>query len=383
MHCTIHSSTALELDRAIEEVFTAYHQNQSEGHSCDFVMIALSCRYPIEEVNVVIPHYTDESNYVAFHATDSFHDSRIVNDGVTALFISFEREGYIECFVGREISQDPEETLQRTADYLDRHADAAHLFIAGTCRNEMAFFVDRLNEREVPSDNILGGVSSGLSIENETYTYQFYQGEIIRDGFVIVTFHHVQMGSSVAMGFRPVGTQYTITKAKGYRIYEVDGGYPFSATVQKLIQHIDDFQPEYLWYTPVVILQDDRDQTLLTLRTFRNITSEWVEFYGPVKEGQRIKLTYGEAEDLLGAYRSGVKKLKKELPDPEILFNFSCTARQYVLEQDQAAENIIYLEEMQTPLFGFFTFGEIGHDPQKRSLQFYNETSLLIGMCEQ
>ncbi len=382
MNCTIHTSGASDLEKAMEEVFASYRRERGEK-PYDFVMIALSYRYPVERVTGAIERHVEGRDYLAFHSTDSFCDTRIVNEGVTALFISFERGGKVECFVGREISSQKETVLTETVSYLKERSEAAHLMVAGLCHNQMAFFVNSLSEHEIPTNNILGGISSGFTIDGETNTYQFCRGEVIRDGFVIVTFHHVQMASSVAMGFGPVGTQYTITKAEGYRLYEVDNGHPFSQTIQKLTEHIEDFEAKYLWYTPVVILEDGKRQELLTLRTFRNMSEEWVEFYGPVKEGQLIKLSYGEAEDLLDADKKSVRKLKQELPDPELLINFSCTARQYVLEESQEAENIAYLEEMKAPLFGFFTFGEIGHDPQKKSLQFYNETSLLIGMREQ
>jgi len=382
MECIIHTSIASKFDAAIGEIFASYRR-QKGNQPWDFVMIALSYRYPVEEVHDSIRRYCGDCDYLAFHSTDSFNGAQIINGGVTALFISFEREGWVECFIGRDVSQGNDSLLRDTVTYLEQRSDAAHLMIGGLCHNEMAFFVERLSRKKIPVDKILGGLSSGFPIGEESNTYQFYQGEVIRDGFVIVTFHQVQMASSVAMGFRPVGTQYTITRAEGYRLYEVDNGEPFRDTISKLMEDIEEFQAEYLWYTPVIILEDSRSQELLTQRTFRKMTPQWVEFYGPVREGQIIKLSYGEAEDLLEADRKSARKLRNDLPDPELLFNFSCTARQYVLERKQEAENAAYLEKTKTPLFGFFTFGEIGHDPQKRSLQFYNETSLLIGMREQ
>jgi len=381
MQCTIYSSTASMLGKAVEEVF-AHQRAESGTDAIGFVMIALSDRYPVDTVHSVIEPILGGIPYLAFHSTDAFHGSTIVHDGVTALFFAFERQGKVSCFVGRNVSTDTGEILEQTATYLQTNRDAAHLIIAGLCHDKMAFFVDKLNEYDVPVGNILGGVSSGFPSGDEIHTYQFYQGEIIQDGFVIVTFHNVTMASSIAMGFEPIGIQYTITQAKGYRVYRVDDAYPFAMTIKKLTEHIDNFEAKYLWYTPVVILEDGKSQEIKTLRTFREMTSEWVEFFGPIKEGQLIKLSYGEAEHLLAADRHSIIVLKHNLPDPEILINFSCIARQYVLEEKQEAENMTYLEKTDAPLFGFFTFGEIGHDPQKKSLQFYNETSLLIGMRE-
>jgi len=382
MKCTIRTSVEPEFDQAIERIFMAY-QEENGTNEYDFVLVAVSDRYPVETITSTIERVSGNDRYLAFHSTDAFQDRTIVNNGVTALFFTFERRGSVSCFVGRDISTDKETVLAKTAEYLDQNRDAVHLLIGGLCHNEMAFFVDELNRYDIPTGNLLGGLSSGVPSGEETYTYQFHQGEIIRDGFVIVSFHNVTMASSIAMGFEPIGIQYTISKAEGYRVYSVDEDYPFTLVIKKLMKGIEDFEPKYLWYTPVVILEDGKNQEIKTLRTFRKMTSDWVEFYGPVKEGQLIKLSYGDTEHLITADRESVRKLKHKLPDPEILINFSCIARQYVLEEKQEAENIAYLEEVDAPLFGFFTFGEIGHDPQRKTLQYYNETSLLIGMREQ
>ena len=381
MKCTIQTSVAPTFDTAFANVFSQYREeNGTERY--DFVMVALSDRYSVDEVNSTIERVTGNKRYLAFHSTDAFQNSNIINNGVTALFFTFERQGEVTCFVGRDVSTDRRTVLERTVDYLNQNREGIHLMIAGICHNEMAFFVDELNQYDIPIGNILGGLSSGHSSGDEVLTYQFHRGEIIRDGFVIVTFHNVEKVSSVAMGFEPIGIQYTITKAEGYRVYNVDDGYPFSLVIKKLMKDIDDFDRRYLWYTPVVILEEGKHQEIKTLRTFQHMTSEWVEFFGPVKEGQLIKLSYGDAKHLIAADRESVERLASRLPDPEVLINFSCIARQYVLEENPEAENITYFEEVHAPLFGFFTFGEIGHDPQRKTLQFYNETSLLIGMRE-
>jgi len=349
--------------------------------SFDFVIIAISSHYPTGEVNESIERVLGTQNYLAFHATDAFHDEEAVHHGVTALFIRFKREGRIECFVQDNISSQNPEILESTASYLRKRADAAHLIFAGMCNANLAFFIEKLSRYDIPMENLQGGICSGLKTKEGLVTYQFRDKKVIKDGFVIVTFHNVDIATSIATGFEPVGVQYTVTKAKGYRLYEVDDHISFARIIDRLVGSIENFKPEYLWYTPIVIL-DESSENLLTLRIFRDKKSEWVEFYGPVKEGQKIKLSYGEREQLVDADRKSAALLAKRMPHPEILFNFSCIARQYALEDLHQEENRVYRNLLHAPLFGFFTFGEIGHDFLKRSLQFYNDTSLLTGLKE-
>jgi hypothetical protein len=212
-------------------------------------------------------------------------------------------------------------------------------------------------------------------------TSQFADGEVIDDGIVIVTLHHVRMESAISMGFEPVGAEYTITKSYNNRLCEVDGREPFGETVERLKRGIESFVPEYLWYVPVVVL-DESNEELLTLRTFKTLSNGCVEFFGPIKEGRKIRLTYAESDQLLQADRASALKVAKRMPNPDFLLNFSCIGRQYVLEDRKEMENRFYIEAMPAPLFGFFTFGEIGPSLEGTSLQFFNETSLLTAIRE-
>jgi len=74
--------------------------------------------------------------------------------------------------------------------------------------------------------------------------------------------------------------------------------------------------------------------------------------------------------------------LRKRIDNPELAFDFSCMARQYAMEEMQTEEPKIYTKSLNTNLFGFFTYGEIGPDKKFKKLKLYNETSLLVAMRE-
>ena len=66
-----------------------------------------------------------------------------------------------------------------------------------------------------------------------------------------------------------------------------------------------------------------------------------------------------------------------------ISFNsFSCIAREYILANKQKEEVKIYYKIFKAPLFGFFTYGEIGPDKMHKKLKLYNETSLILAIKE-
>jgi hypothetical protein len=85
---------------------------------------------------------------------------------------------------------------------------------------------------------------------------------------------------------------------------------------------------------------------------------------------------------LLEADVKSAERVLDLMPEVDLAFNFSCIARQYTLDTRQHEEALVYSTHLNAPLFGFFTFGEIGPDKKHTGLKFYNETSLLTGIKE-
>ena len=84
---------------------------------------------------------------------------------------------------------------------------------------------------------------------------------------------------------------------------------------------------------------------------------------------------------LLKADEKNAKELKEKI-SPELIFNFSCAAREFILEDKKMEENEIYSQILNAPLFGFFTYGEIGPDYKFTTSKLYNQSSLVVAIKE-
>lgn len=47
-------------------------------------------------------------------------------------------------------------------------------------------------------------------------------GQLLKDGFVILNLENVISFNTISLGFIPVGTTYTVTKARDNKIYSLD-----------------------------------------------------------------------------------------------------------------------------------------------------------------
>ena len=347
----------------------------------DFFIFSIHPKYGYEDVNFLIKKTFKTKNYIAFHAVDAFNNARIVEEAVVCLAIQFEKNGYIQTFYMENINENS--ALDKTLKYINTNSDALHIILAGLAEDKFVYFLDKISEgiRYSPVNNIIGGISSGYNKDGEFLTYQFIDNEVIKHGFLIISLKNVLFSMDISLGFIPYGITYTIKKAKNREIFEVDDHKPFSKIINDLLTGIENPDIRYLWYVPIYIL-DDKEGYVATVRTPASIKKNSVEFYGPVREGDKFKLSFATPDNLISEDILCAKKIKKNLKHVELAFNFSCIARQYVLEDRQEEELKVYASILDSHLFGFFTFGEIGPDKEFKKLKLYNETSLVVGVRE-
>jgi len=345
----------------------------------DFLLMGLHPFYGVEEVNGAVESVFEGKKYVGFNALNLFSSDEIIRGVVVSVF-RFEKNGKVKIFECEKLDSD---NFKKTLEYLNSSTEDTHFIIASLADEDFSFFIEKLSKEldYYPVDNIIGGISSGEKIGDELRTFQYVNSKVIKNGFVIVSFENIQTYIDISLGFVPYGITYEITKSKGNRIYEVDNGKSFVEILHRILEGIENPKTEYLWYLPINIL-DDKDGYVSTLRTVERLEDECVKMFGPVRKHQKFKLSFATKDDLIKEDKKVSKRLAKKLDGIEAAFNFSCVAREYILDDKQDLEVKSYVKNFSSDLFGFFTFGEIGPDKMYKNLKLYNETSLLCIMKE-
>ena len=367
-----------ELDALFEKL---YRDVVNDFEHVDFLFFAIHPDFEIDSINEKITSRFKTTRFFAFHAVNGFCNTKTIEKGVTLFCVKFEREGDIQTFYVEDIQQ--ESALEETASYLNTHQKSFHIILTGLCDGKISTFIENLSPllRYETLDNIIGGVSSGNLDANEVRTFQFIDGKVIKNGFTIISFDNVVYNIEVALGFKPYGITYKVSKADGTKLYSVDDGKSASYMARKMLEHIGDSDVRYLWYVPFSLL-NSQNGYVKSMRTIADIKDEYVEFFAPIKEGDFFKLSFATPEDLIEEDARTARRVVRKFPSPEAVFDFSCIARQYVLEEKQEEELQVIADVIRKGLFGFFTFGEIGPDKKFKKLTFYNETTLVVGVRE-
>jgi len=353
----------------------------------DFIIFSLSPRYPSEDVNLQIERVfgIGSDSFLAFHSLKNIMNQDVV-EGVTACFLKLEGKGRVSSFMVEDISEfGTDGLIGEVAAFLNRNSKNLNIFIAGLCGGEFPFFLDRLN-RNLKGEcrNVFGGVSSGFKAGKTLLTYQFHKDRVIRNGFVILSFENFDFEPGIALGFEPVGPIYEVTESDGLRVYSIDGN-PAVYLVERLLDGIEPKDIRYLWYAPVVILDDDEGyvSVLRTFKDYRKGEGRFVEFYAPIYKGQKFRLSFATPDMLVASVKREAFKIKRRMKVPDLVFDFSCVARQSILGEEGRRELRACSEILDAPIFGFFTYGEIGPDRMFKKLKLYNETSIIVALREE
>ena len=384
MKAVVYSSRNPVLYQALEEIKRQFVEDKILT-DFDFLLISLNYKYPYDKLDRDLKRVfeLEGKEYLAFHSTESIENTKII-EGIAICFIKFENKGKVRIYTDEGISNYLEKgTLKRLVNHLEENKEHLNLFISAWEDNNLGIFIEDLGNALYSKGfypNLVGGVSSGKRYEGELRTFQIHNGKVIKDGFAIITFENVEYCLGISLGFKPISPVYTVSKADGYRIYEVDGKTPFIKIVKNFLSGIEE-KVENLWYCPIVILEGEEGYVKVQ-RTFKDLGEDYVEFFAPIYEGGKFMLSFGTPEMLLESAKKEVLRKKKKLDNPDLLLNFSCMARQYVLEDKREYENEIISQTLDAPLFGFATYGEIGPDRYFKKVKLYNETATLVALKE-
>lgn len=211
-------------------------------------------------------------------------------------------------------------------------------------------------------------------------TYQFFQGEVLQNGFPILLFcGDLNVSHGVASGWQPLSRKAVITKAEGSTIYEIDG-QPATAFYQEYLGDLP-ISGEY----PLAIFEADSDRFYLRASNSWDLDDGSILFMGEMPEQAEIQITYTTCDHIVAAAQESIEQAIAHYPgqQPAAALLFSCAARRWLLghrtqEEYTLGQQVI---DSATTIGGFYTYGEIGPLNMGGDTRYHQETlvTVLIG----
>jgi hypothetical protein len=210
---------------------------------------------------------------------------------------------------------------------------------------------------------------------NMINSFVFTNNAILDSGLVAValTGKELHLSRHTFLGWESVGKTMTITKAKGFAVYEVDHQPAFNLYKKYLGIEADE---QFLLNALDFPLLVKRGKHIIARVPVAVGEDGGITFIADIHEGERFRLGYCDLNYLL----SQTRLIKQTLAEfaPQGIYLYSCAIRRLLLEQDIDLELQPY-EEI-APSAGFFTCGEFcGLDDQS---QLLNATIVIAALRE-
>jgi hypothetical protein len=196
----------------------------------------------------------------------------------------------------------------------------------------------------------------------------------------------IKVGSGYQGGWDVFGPERTITKSKENVLYEIDNENALDLYKKYLGKYVEELPASALLF-PLSIKSADNDFYLV--RTILSIDekNKSMTFAGNLPEGSTVRFMKSNFDRLINAAADAateaVVNMGKNIPVNLALF-VSCVGRKLVLSQriDEELEAAMDNITKGATVAGFFSYGEIAPQQDKKSSHLHNQTMTITTFAE-
>ncbi|MDX1583870.1 MAG: FIST N-terminal domain-containing protein, partial [Thermoanaerobaculia bacterium] len=345
----------------------------------DFVLAFLAPGSHLTETLDTIQDRWPESLLFGCEAVTQFAGDGLARDGTLHLFHMDDPAQRPELHVIEATSDKAleKDQIERVADEL-RGATGALLICDGLRfpANQLLAGIRELLGPDAPV--IAGGLASQSEPIDRPGARVFSGTRIYESAALIVGFRNIRPEVAIVRGWRPASPVFTVTKAEGNVVYEIDRK-PAAEWYRQFFEIDGEIAPMPMsaHRFPLIIEgpRPERDGLYRSMKFFNDPPGA-VSYWGEIEEGDNVRLGMGDGGSLL----EGAADLDTA-EDAEAGILFSCVGREMVLGESAAREIETIHRALGVPLSGFFSFAEIGPS-SKGALAFYNQTAVLVLLRE-
>jgi len=222
-------------------------------------------------------------------------------------------------------------------------------------------------EKSLGPDKIcFGGMAGDDWMLKETFVFTNYKEAKYGIVALVLDGDKIALNGMAVTGWKPLGITRTVTKSKGQLLYEIDG----KSAVELYLRYLGkedkiaekDFKVfEELSMEYPFIVERDKDETVLKTPMKIDSAEKALVIDIPMPEGSKFWFTQPPEFDIVEEVIEKASELKMELrTEADALLIFSCAGRQPILGPMTTDENEGLAEVWQSPMAGFFTYGEFG-----------------------
>jgi signal transduction histidine kinase len=367
VHNTYYSDDT-ELKLFIEQNHIQNHDNillQIFTGVCDKIYI----NRLIQKLKTIIPHVK-----ILGSTTDGEICEEQVTQSKTVLsFMLFESTQIITSSAKGKTSKEIAKNLIQSFD----KADEINLLITfadglGINGEEYIKIFNQFN----PELTVAGGLAGDNGAFKQTYIFT-EEGCFDKDA-VGAAFYNPDLiiNTDYNFGWENIGKVMTVTDAKDNIVYTIDNLNAQTVYGKYLGKEVMDRLPATGVEFPLIIKRSDMDIARAVLSVNKEDGS--LTFAGNIQIGDKVQFGYGNVSSIIHDNKNRYINLDNK--PTEAVFVYSCMARRRLIGPSISVE----LEPLTSlsPLSGFFTYGELYHNKERKRNELLNESMTILTLSE-
>lgn len=227
-----------------------------------------------------------------------------------------------------------------------------------------------------PDIHVFGGVAGNDDItSDEAYVFSAAYG-FSRNAILVVFYggEDFYVDSIKITGWKPLGRKFSVTKAEGTTLYELDG-IPAYDIYKKYLNINND--ENFFFNTLEFPLLYERNGIIILRVPMASNPDNSISVSADIEVGTSVRITYGDPQTIVDSVAEDSQRIKLFCPD--VLHFFSCVARRTFWSSNDPTYELSPFKDI-APSVGFFTLGEFLR--ADNCLSQHNVTLVIAAMRE-
>ncbi len=374
---SIRGQTPAELGQALEE-------SMQDGFKPTLAIVFMSVKQDRGEVVKLL----DQRGISIYGATSNgeFIDEELGKESIAVLLLNIS-EDYFKVFIDEYIEKAPRDVAREIAKAAIETFDNPAFLIAGS---HMATDAEQLLHG---FEDVIGSeveVYGGMAGDDFTFTEQFVftNERASNQGVVAVAIDSdkIKIAGRAICGWKPMGTEKTVTKSEGNHVYTIDDVPVLEMTrrysgLKVISKENENILLEIATTFP---LQLQREKGAPIMRPGLMIDWEDGSFFcsGTVPQGSKVRFSLPPDFDVIDEVVDGCQRLKEEeMPEADAVILFSCAGRILAFGPLMGKEIEGVKNVWNAPIAGMFSNAELGR-ATGGNLEMHNLTTCFVAMKE-
>ena len=232
-----------------------------------------------------------------------------------------------------------------------------------------------------------GGMAGDDWTFSGTYVYNNQQETDLGIVALVVDMDKVSLNGMAITGWKPMGISRTVTKSKGTLLYTIDNKpaiemyFKYLGQTEKLDDKDFNMFKEISIHYPLIVKRETGETVLRSPMSIDHVENALV-MDSEMQKGTEFWFTVPPDFDIAEEIIAQAEQIKSEnMGDADALLIFSCAGRPPVLGPLVTVENNGLADVWQTPMAGFFTYGEYGRAKNGRQ-EFHSGACCWVALKE-